>query len=1639
MLHAAKSKEFKFFSKLILCILTLLFVSEGGVFAQNLRIDVNATTITPGPSEVLTYKIRYRCASITDHCYNAHITFTLPDALEIVSEPGVGGNVASVNTVGNMLDISLVSPPSAGGPTGALVAGAAGIIETRVRFKCGVNGVDGYPAVGTTVNFTTAPTFSATGESPAVADILNTNITVPVAATCPPEPPLITPPNNITKSTNNVRYNYQQGDTHSSAYYNISIPPFDTTATTSFYVEDDWPEGLWLNAQRVGLGGAAWEIQAEADGIWYQLSTFNGNWGSGLSIGDQLSDDLGNPIPGVYYESNAAGYRFVSGIDKFRLNISPPYPYAGSGNIFLNFMVAPNAEIGSRSNCITSNHPDWATACGHDIYIMDKSLMSLFPIMDLPYAGLGKGSLGNVFSEGWNLYTLSSNPQLYKDPLDGVFRLGVHMKNAEGGVTIESLLWDGFEFQTALDKPNFWFVTPHASGASTACLNPSSFTQIPNYEGSGRTLLRWEFPECLGDNYFYIVYSARYDLEEGPIPSSICHNGILKQYNGEEFGVYEYAAPDGECLTEYSSSANSGNGPCSGRPTVGGDMNSIKWVQGVYDAAQSRYPDSGETDLSGNGVYEIYIQSSSFEDVKQLDVVDVLPHLGDVGLLTGASRESEWSAELSSAITIERYKTGTGLIDVSGELPFGVQYTTSTNPCYLDAADEVNADIALANVGSMPACTDFSNATPGIGARGFLFRWFNEADPLVFGEYLKVTVNIRQLTGEPDNLTRGVSWNSVAFSTTQMDDDIIPSTEPLKVGLVMIDETTTAAIGDYVWLDANNNGRQDAGETPIAGVQVSLYDAAENPVVSGGLPLTTTTNADGYYCFLGLQPNTDYYVRLDNDADYASGGRLSPYMLTTTDAVGVNDELDSDAVLGTLTGSSATPRPQIYSPTGGAETETKTYDFGFFCPGSISGTAWMDSDNGGDKDGNEMALSGISVSLHDAVTDAVISGPTSTDASGNFSFTGVSPGTYYLSFSAFPFGKIPTYKDLTGNDNNDSDVGSTGRTDVFALNTCDIVDLDFGMRDIPANPASICGTSWDDLLKDGVKAGEPGVAEVVVQLLDMNGFILDNTKTDASGVYCFQNLEPNQAYRVAFIPTLPQGMFSVAGTDQDVDLLTGETMVSYTPGPDEVIENVDAGFMGVYSIGNQVWNDVNNNGLFEAGEPVFANVAVRLLDMDGSTELATTITDENGRYLFSNLMAGTYYVAAGVPEGGYQSSTDIATTNTPNATDSDDNGISEASSGEVLSDMIVLTPTAGSPGDANWTEVDAGVRIQGKSDPASNPKAYYTVDFGFFIPPPCPDIMSMSSSTANICLGDNIDLNIMHEADPGDLAIYSSTNPSLSAAVLYDFTNHGANGISAVNTSISPLPGATLTTENGVTPTLAGNVTFYIILAQGNVNIMDPLCLPFASTTVTVNAVPDLSVPSPITNSCPSTTVDLTDVSVTGLADGNSTVGTISYHTVSNPVNSTDQVVATPTMAATGATYYIRKETAANCVDIVPIVVNSVNCACPAPPSVIITEENVTTCAAVAATFNYSVENGPTTTFSHNGSGVLSITQLPNGTGTFTYSPTATDEGNVVLITATIADPDGTGPCASAVDTATVTVSSSSRNCFGVQIQINQN
>lgn len=65
------------------------------------------------------------------------------------------------------------------------------------------------------------------------------------------------------------------------------------------------------------------------------------------------------------------------------------------------------------------------------------------------------------------------------------------------------------------------------------------------------------------------------------------------------------------------------------------------------------------------------------------------------------------------------------------------------------------------------------------------------------------------------------------------------------------------------------------------------------------------------------------------------------------------------------------------------------------------------------------------------------------------------------------------------------------------------------------------------------------------------------------------------------------------------------------------------------SISGKVWNDANNNGSINVGEPGLANATVKLrAGSCGSAVIASTTTGSSGNYSFTGLAAGTYCVTA---------------------------------------------------------------------------------------------------------------------------------------------------------------------------------------------------------------------------------------------------------------------------------------------------------------------------------------------------------------------------------------------------------------------------
>jgi len=319
-----------------------------------------------------------------------------------------------------------------------------------------------------------------------------------------------------------------------------------------------------------------------------------------------------------------------------------------------------------------------------------------------------------------------------------------------------------------------------------------------------------------------------------------------------------------------------------------------------------------------------------------------------------------------------------------------------------------------------------------------------------------------------------------------------------------------AHVGNFVWDDLDGDGIQDAGESGIGGVTVTLIgkDGAGNAVT-----MTTTTAADGSYNF-DVAPGS-YTVGFGTPAGYTP---------TTSSSTGSTAANDSNGATVTVTLTSG---------------ETNhTLDSGFVRAAHIGDFVWNDVDRDGVQDAGESGIGGVTVTLTGTdVFGNPVTLTTTTDANGIYGFD-VAPGTYTVTFvsptgyTASPIG--------AGNGNTDSNGPSTNVT-VGSGESNNSIDAGFYQL------ATIEGITWNDTDASGTKSdSEPIIPGAKVELIDpKTGVVVAVTTTDANGHYVFTGLVPS-AYTVRF--TTPGGMTATTGVIANVNA------------PANGVGRVDAGF-----------------------------------------------------------------------------------------------------------------------------------------------------------------------------------------------------------------------------------------------------------------------------------------------------------------------------------------------------------------------------------------------------------------------------------------------------------------------------------------------
>ena len=441
---------------------------------------------------------------------------------------------------------------------------------------------------------------------------------------------------------------------------------------------------------------------------------------------------------------------------------------------------------------------------------------------------------------------------------------------------------------------------------------------------------------------------------------------------------------------------------------------------------------------------------------------------------------------------------------------------------------------------------------------------------MLAGEYASLFVTVT-LNADTD----GKTLNNTAAFVNPPEYDLVPGNNSSSASI-----TVKHRLSGKVYYDANESSSFDNDEDPFKDITVELVGADGNVVA------TTKTDADGNYSFTGLDAGT-YTVKVTKAGEIAE-------LTQTEDPDGTKDNAS-----GAITLNADNP-------------VRENVNFGYIKKHAISGNVYLDQNRDKTKNTGDIDLSGVTVKLLDK--DGNVVGTTTTDADGNYSFTGLNDGTYTVQVDKTgPLADKEQTEDPSGKTDSRSQAITFTRTDP------DVTNVNFGYAD----NYSIHGLVYRDGDRDETHgATEKGYANQTVELRDKDGKVVATTTTDENGAYSFSKL-PAGDYTVKVVK---DGALTDLDQTEDPDSTKDSTSGVISLGNDHRTEtDVNFGYIANNSINGTIYRDGDRDGKKGDTEGRYSGVTVQLLDKDGKV-IATTTTDKDGKYSFEHLPDGTYSV-----------------------------------------------------------------------------------------------------------------------------------------------------------------------------------------------------------------------------------------------------------------------------------------------------------------------------------------------------------------------------------------------------------------------------
>ena len=488
----------------------------------------------------------------------------------------------------------------------------------------------------------------------------------------------------------------------------------------------------------------------------------------------------------------------------------------------------------------------------------------------------------------------------------------------------------------------------------------------------------------------------------------------------------------------------------------------------------------------------------------------------------------------------------------------------------------------------------------------------------------------------------GQGGNAIVNSTTAATGDQV---DPSTVGDDLVERVNVnepvapllGSIGNLVFEDLNNNGIRDAGDPGEPGVTIELLDGDGNAILdASGNPITTITDADGFYEFTDLEAG-DYRVRSSLPA---------AHFFTAQDA-GNDDTIDSDV---DSTGLSSVM-------TLGEGENNPTVDVGIAHFADLGDTVFFDNNGDGIQDAGEAGVANVVVNLLDGSGNPVLDDTgapvsTTTDANGNYAFNELRPGDFQVQFVA-PTGTGFTVQNV-GDDALDSDANpTTGLSQVVSLvSEENNTTIDAGLINNEADLVTVKTLNSGDATPEegdivtfeiAVTNNGSGIATSVfltdflptgLTATEDNGIVSQGSYDPATGIFGIGTLQAGESATLFLEGTVDVGQggntitnFTTAATGDQVDPSTAGDDLNESV---DVVRPVQLG-----SISGTVFQDDNGNGIQDAGEVGIEGVTVTLTGTDdfGNPVDITVVTDASGNYSFDNLNPGSYTVTQTQPAG----------------------------------------------------------------------------------------------------------------------------------------------------------------------------------------------------------------------------------------------------------------------------------------------------------------------------------------------------------------------------------------------------------------------